>query len=66
MKDLRRIVILSCPSSQYVYVLDYCSVTGEKCYNALFRIKKDTADYDAISLGIWYQPEGQNGSIISY
>ena len=66
MNDPRNIIILSCPSSQYVYVLDYSTVTGEKCCNALIRIKKDTSEYDAISLGIYYQPEGQNGSIISY
>lgn len=66
VKDPTYLTFVSCSSSQYVYVPEYSHVTGEKCYDALFKIKKDTADYEAISLGIWYQPEGQNGSIISY
>ncbi len=66
MRDPMYLTFVSCPSSQYVYVPEYSHVTGEKCYDALFKIKKDTAEYEAISLGIWYQPEGENGSIISY
>ena len=66
LKDPRCISLVSCPSSKYVYLLDYRKETGERCCNALFRITKDTADCEAISLGIWYQPEGESGSIISY
>ncbi len=66
MSEPMYLTFVSCPSSQYVYVPEYSHVTGEKCYDALFKIKKDTAEYEAISLGIWYQPEGENGSIISY
>ena len=65
LKDPRCISLVSCPSSKYVYLLDYRKETGERCCNALFRITKDTADCEAISLGIWYQPEGESGSIIS-
>ena len=66
MRDPAYLTFVSCPSSQYVYVPEYYVDTGERCYNALFKIKKNTAEYEAISLGIYYQPEGQSAAIISY
>lgn len=64
--DYKTVQLISCPSSKYIYLLDYKKSTGEKCYNALFRIEKDTGEYTAISLGIWYQPNGGKEEIISY
>lgn len=58
--------LISCPSSKYIYLLDYTKSTGEKCYNALFKIDKQSGEYTAISLGIWYQPNGGKEEIISY
>ena len=57
--------LISCPSSRFIYLLDYTKSTGDKCYNALFRIDKETNEVRATSLGIWYQPENGKEEIIS-
>ena len=66
MQDSRNIQMITCPSSDHIYLLDYKHSTGEKCYNALFSIDKKTNECKAISLGIWYQPVGGNEEILSY
>lgn len=58
--------LISCPSSRFIYLLDYTKSTGDKCYNALFRIDKETNEVRATSLGIWYQPENGREEILSY
>lgn len=58
--------LISCPSSRFIYLLDYTKSTGDKCYNALFRIDKETNEVRATSLGIWYQPENGREEIISW
>lgn len=64
--DHGRLKLISCSSAKNVYVLDYTKLTGEKCYNALFCIDKQTDDCKAVSLGIWFQPVGGKQEIISY
>ena len=66
MKGLSFAKLISCPSSEYVYLLDYDVSTGTEHRNTLFRIKKDTAEARGISLGIYYQGEGDQGHIISW
>lgn len=65
--DFGTVQLISCPSSRFIYLLDYTKSTGDKCYNALFRIDKETNEVSATSLGIWYQPEGGGKEeILSY
>ena len=63
--DFGIVQLISCPSSRFIYLLDYTKSTGDKCYNALFRIDKETNEVRATSLGIWYQPENGKEEIIS-
>jgi hypothetical protein len=66
-RDLGTVQLISCPSSRFIYLLDYTQNSGYKCYNALFRIDKETNEVSATSLGIWYQPEGGGKEeILSY
>ena len=66
-RDFGTVQLISCPSSRFIYLLDYTKSTGDKCYNALFRIDKETNEVSATSLGIWYQPEGGGKEeILSY
>ncbi|MBR1764262.1 MAG: hypothetical protein IJ746_02605 [Ruminococcus sp.] len=58
--------MVSCPSSEYVYVLSYNIDTGSEWTNTLFRIKKDTAEFEVISLGIYYQAWDAEPEILSY
>lgn len=64
-RDFGTVQLISCPSSRFIYLLDYTKSTGDKCYNALFRIDKETNEVSATSLGIWYQPENGKEEIIS-
>lgn len=64
--DFGTVQLISCPSSRFIYLLDYTKSTGDKCYNALFRIDKETNEVRATSLGIWYQPENGREEILSY
>ncbi|MBR6045164.1 MAG: hypothetical protein IKP47_05975 [Ruminococcus sp.] len=57
--------LISCPSSGYVCLLDSSKETDVRATNALFCIKKDTAEVRAISLGIYLQSGGDKGRIIS-
>ena len=66
MEGLSYAKLISCPSSEYVYLLDYDVATGTEHRNTLFRIKKDTDEAHGISLGIYYQGEGDKGRIISW
>ncbi len=46
-----------------VFLIDYTSfITGTSTANALFAIKKDTGEYQAVSLGIW----DTNGEVVTY
>jgi hypothetical protein len=63
----KNLYLINSGSSDYVYLLSYNQITGERCYNALFAITKDTTQYKAISLGIWAQEdEFSEGRVISY
>jgi hypothetical protein len=63
----KNLYLINSASSDYVYLLSYNQITGERCYNALFAITKDTTQYKAISLGIWAQEdEFSEGKVISY
>ena len=64
--DFGTVQLISCPSSRFIYLLDYTKSTGDKCYNALFRIDKETNAVSATSLGIWYQPENGREEMLSY
>ena len=64
--DFGTVQLISCPSSKFIYLLDYTKSTGDKCCNALFRIDKETNEVSATSLGIWYQPENGREEILSY
>lgn len=66
-RDFGTVQLISCLSSKFIYLLDYTRISGLKCYNALFRIDKETNEVSATSLGIWYQPEGGGKEeILSY
>lgn len=66
MKGISYVKLISCPSSEYVYLLDYDVATGAEHRNTLFRIKKDISEVRGISLGIYMQSDGDKGRIISW
>ena len=66
MKGISDVKLISCPSSEYIYLLDYDVSTGAEHRNTLFRIKKDISEVRGISLGIYMQSDGDKGRIISW
>lgn len=53
--------ISSCPSSKYVYLVDYNIETGKNVYKAVFCINKTTLEMTTFGLQIEY-----NGKVVSY